>query len=253
MSMLTIQNATFIATFITYIIAYFITIPFGGFFRAWTAKKLGDNTGEDLGYLTLNPLAHFDTTGFVMLFLSYIFFNNFFGWGAFVPVNPFNFVGRFKRIKLFIASIADVIGYLVGALLCIIILCVLFDPTIGIIIYKSIMQHGNVDHTFLLKIYPQHSQFVVITAMILIATTVLSVILALVYLIRNVFMLIPLLRIQNNSYESDINFFNSFLLPSLAIIFLLPLMLTITAQTLITAGIVIARIITSVIGHFIGS
>lgn len=250
--MLNVQNATFIATFITYIIAYFITIPFGGFFRAWAAKKLGDSTGQDLGYLTLNPLAHFDTMGFVMLFFSYIFFNNFFGWGAFVPVNPFNFTGTYKRLKLFIASVADVIGYLLSALVCIILLSLLFDNTIGIILYKSIMQHGNIDHTLLLKIYPTYQPVRIIAGMILIATTVLSVILALVYLIRNIFMLVPLLRIQNNHYEGEMSFFHSFLLPSLAIIFLLPLMLNITAQTLIMSGIVITHSITSFVGHFIG-
>jgi len=251
--MLNVQNATFIATFITYIIAYFITVPFGGFFRAWVADRLGDSTGKDLGYLTLNPLAHFDAMGFVMLFLSYIFFNNFFGWGAFVPVNPFNFTGTFKRLKLFIASTADVVGYLFSALVCVAILVALFDPTIGIIIYKSIMQHGNIDHTFLMKIYPNHSSLFIIIAMILMATTVLSVILALVYLIRNVFMLIPLMRMQGNMYEGEMSFFYSFLLPSLAIIFLLPLMLTITAQTLIMSGVMITRSMSLFISHFIGS
>lgn len=241
--MLNVQSATFLATFITYIIAYFITVPFGGAFRAWVAKKLGDNTGEDLGYLTLNPLAHFDTMGFVMLFLSYVFFNNFFAWGAFVPVNPFNFTGQYKRLKLFLASIADVFGYLFSALVCTIFLISFFGSSIGIIIYKSIMQHGNVSHTLLLKLYPNHSPILVIVGMILMATTVLSVILALVYLIRNIFMLVPLLRMQQHSYEGEMSFLHSFLLPSLAIIFLLPIMLTLTAQTLIVTAITITRCI----------
>lgn len=56
------------------------------FFHAWTAHRFGDNTARDMGRLTLNPLAHLDIFGTLMLFLSQFRF----GWAKPVPVNPMN-------------------------------------------------------------------------------------------------------------------------------------------------------------------
>lgn len=55
------------------------------FAHGWMANKLGDSTAKDLGRLTLNPLAHLDPIGTIMLFLFH------FGWAKPVPVNPYNF------------------------------------------------------------------------------------------------------------------------------------------------------------------
>lgn len=56
------------------------------FFHAWTANRFGDPTAKDMGRLTLNPLAHLDLMGTLMLFVS----NFRFGWAKPVPVNPYN-------------------------------------------------------------------------------------------------------------------------------------------------------------------
>jgi len=49
--------------------------------HAWTAQKLGDSTAAALGRITLNPLAHLDPVGSIMLLIAG------FGWGKPVPVN----------------------------------------------------------------------------------------------------------------------------------------------------------------------
>lgn len=56
------------------------------FFHAWTANRFGDSTAKDMGRLTLNPLAHLDLFGTLMLFMSHFRF----GWAKPVPVNPYN-------------------------------------------------------------------------------------------------------------------------------------------------------------------
>ncbi|MEW5994028.1 MAG: site-2 protease family protein [Candidatus Zixiibacteriota bacterium] len=56
------------------------------FFHAWTALRFGDPTARDMGRLTLNPLAHLDLFGTLMMFMSGFRF----GWAKPVPVNPFN-------------------------------------------------------------------------------------------------------------------------------------------------------------------
>jgi Zn-dependent protease len=57
--------------------------------HAWAAWKLGDDTAAMLGRLTLNPLAHLDPIGTVLLPLLGIPF----GWAKPVPVQP----TRFRR------------------------------------------------------------------------------------------------------------------------------------------------------------
>ncbi|MFZ5979485.1 MAG: site-2 protease family protein [Candidatus Zixiibacteriota bacterium] len=54
------------------------------FFHAWTALRFGDTTARDMGRLTLNPLAHLDLFGTIMMFASGFRF----GWAKPVPVNP---------------------------------------------------------------------------------------------------------------------------------------------------------------------
>ncbi len=55
------------------------------YFHAWTALRFGDTTARDMGRLSLNPLAHLDFFGTLMMFLSGFRF----GWAKPVPVNPF--------------------------------------------------------------------------------------------------------------------------------------------------------------------
>ncbi|KUK84212.1 MAG: hypothetical protein XD98_0083 [Microgenomates bacterium 39_6] len=52
--------------------------------HAWAANRLGDPTAKFAGRLTLNPLAHLDPIGTILLFLLG------FGWGKPVPIDEFN-------------------------------------------------------------------------------------------------------------------------------------------------------------------
>jgi len=56
------------------------------FFHAWTAHKFGDDTARRMGRLTLNPLAHLDLMGTIVMVASGFRF----GWAKPVPVNPMN-------------------------------------------------------------------------------------------------------------------------------------------------------------------
>ena len=56
------------------------------FFHAWSAHKFGDDTAKRMGRLTLNPLAHLDLMGTLVMVLSGFRF----GWAKPVPVNPMN-------------------------------------------------------------------------------------------------------------------------------------------------------------------
>ena len=58
--------------------------------HAWQARREGDDTAEQLGRITLNPIRHLDLFGsFIVPFVLALAPVNFiFGWAKPVPVNP---------------------------------------------------------------------------------------------------------------------------------------------------------------------
>jgi len=65
------------------------------------ALILGDDTAKREGRLTLNPMAHIDPIGTILLPLAlFILDLPVFGWARPVPVNPYNFKDRKKGIIL---------------------------------------------------------------------------------------------------------------------------------------------------------
>ena len=84
---------------------------------------MGDDTAEELGFLTLNPLNHIDMVGLVVLFLfsdtiRMVFSGLFggrsvpiyvgFGWGRQVPVDVSRIHGRYRWIKVAMVLFSDV-------------------------------------------------------------------------------------------------------------------------------------------------
>jgi Zn-dependent protease len=71
-----------------------IAITFHELSHGFVANKLGDPTAKMMGRLTLNPIAHIDLFGTVLMPLMLIIFTNgqfVFGYAKPVPINPKNF------------------------------------------------------------------------------------------------------------------------------------------------------------------
>ena len=68
-----------------------VTITVHELVHGYTAYLLGDNTAKNAGRLSLNPLAHLDPLGAILLFVTG------FGWAKPVPINPFYFKGSRSR------------------------------------------------------------------------------------------------------------------------------------------------------------
>ncbi|MCP4426835.1 MAG: site-2 protease family protein [Chloroflexi bacterium] len=66
--------------------------------HAITADRLGDPTPRRMGRITLNPLAHLDPFGTIMLLISG------FGWAKPVMVNPLNLRGNPRSSMAFVAA-----------------------------------------------------------------------------------------------------------------------------------------------------
>lgn len=85
MSLLNASGVDLVITLCVRLLIIFAILPVHEYAHAYVAKKLGDNTALIAGRLTLNPLAHVDPIGALMLILLG------FGWAKPVPVNPRNF------------------------------------------------------------------------------------------------------------------------------------------------------------------
>ena len=98
-----------------------IAITFHEFAHAFAADKLGDDTPRMQGRLTLNPLAHLDPIGSIMLLFAG------FGWGKPVEVNPRNYDRRMSMEKAdAIVSIAGPLMNFFLALVFTLIYCALY-------------------------------------------------------------------------------------------------------------------------------
>ena len=78
------SNGSLISTLFT-LPAVLVAITFHEYAHGWMADKLGDETPRMQGRLTLNPLAHLDPAGFILLLFAG------FGWGKPVQINTRNF------------------------------------------------------------------------------------------------------------------------------------------------------------------
>ncbi len=125
--------------------AVVIAISFHEYAHAWAADRFGDTTPRAQGRLTLNPVAHLDPFGFILLLFAGV------GWGRPVMINPNNFTSNKSRAtcealvslagpltNFILAIIFTIIYYLLGVfapvtqLMGIISLLVLYTITINI-------------------------------------------------------------------------------------------------------------------------
>jgi Zn-dependent protease len=109
--------------FLILITGLVISVTVHEFAHAFTADKLGDPTPRSQGRVTLNPLAHLDPLGSVVLLLTG------FGWGKPVIFDPYNL--RDLRRDIFLIAAAGPASNLVLATLVAVLLPILpFPPVV---------------------------------------------------------------------------------------------------------------------------
>jgi len=77
--------------------AVLVAITFHEYAHGKAAYLFGDPTPKYQGRLTLNPIAHLDPIGTLLLFIAG------FGWAKPVQVNPFHFRGDRKKIMMLVS------------------------------------------------------------------------------------------------------------------------------------------------------
>lgn len=102
-----------LSTILATLVAIAIAISVHEFGHAYSAHLLGDDTAKMYGRMTLNPAAHVDPIGLLMMLMFKI------GWARPVPVNPNNFKNyRFGNV---LVSLSGVIANIVTAIICVLI------------------------------------------------------------------------------------------------------------------------------------
>ena len=87
-----------------------ICLPIHEFAHAFMASKLGDNTAEKQGRLTLNPFVHLDIVGSMLIFFAG------FGWAKPVPVDPSVFK-KPRRDMAFVAAAGPLANIVLATIL----------------------------------------------------------------------------------------------------------------------------------------
>ncbi len=94
-----------------------VSFPVHEFAHALAAYRLGDSTARLFGRLTLNPIAHFDRLGGIVLILSGLT-GFIIGWAKPTPVNPSNLGGgrNGEAIVAFAGPASNLVLAVAGAL-----------------------------------------------------------------------------------------------------------------------------------------
>jgi Zn-dependent protease len=96
---------------LTFLIPLILSLSVHEWAHAWAAWRLGDDTARLLGRMTLNPLAHVDPLGTIVLPLLGVPF----GWARPVPVNPLRFRGVSMPMGMMLTAAAGPISNIVLA------------------------------------------------------------------------------------------------------------------------------------------
>ena len=97
-------------TIISRLITLVIALSVHEFAHAWTANFFGDDTPRLYGRLTLNPLAHLDPIGSLMLIVAG------FGWAKPVPVNPYALQRRSSSATMWVSLAGPLSNFLLAGL-----------------------------------------------------------------------------------------------------------------------------------------
>jgi Zn-dependent protease len=117
--------------------------------HGWAAAKFGDFTARSMGRVTLNPIAHIDPVGTVLLPLLLVLVGAPpFGWAKPVPVNPFNLRNP-RRDNLWISAAGPAANILAASLsLLVIVLLKLASPAVSAFLGNFLLGRGGLPRGF---------------------------------------------------------------------------------------------------------
>ena len=122
--------------FFVWVLAVIYAITIHEFSHVLSANLQGDNTGQSMGRLSLNPLVHLDWLGLVLLMVVG------FGWGKPAPFNPYNL--KYKKWGPALVAIAGPLSNIISI--------VVFGIALKLILTFSGLEADNLLIAFLLSL-----------------------------------------------------------------------------------------------------
>jgi Zn-dependent protease len=129
----------FLPRVIVVAIMLLIGFPVHEFAHALAAYRLGDGTAKLFGRLTLNPIAHFDPLGGILLAVSFIGAGFGFGWAKPTPVNPANLAGG-RRGEALVAAAGPLSNLVLAAIAALPLRYILANPELQLQIPSMVVQ-----------------------------------------------------------------------------------------------------------------
>ncbi|MBX3293958.1 MAG: site-2 protease family protein [Acidobacteria bacterium] len=134
-----IDIANLISHLVIFLVVLLLAISAHEAGHAWTSWKYGDDTAYMLGRVTLNPVAHTDPIGTLLIPIAAFIFGSvggalasipLIGWGKPTPVNPNNWT-KYKEANVMV-SIAGIVANIIIA-------------TVGFFIFKFMIEFGVIN------------------------------------------------------------------------------------------------------------
>ncbi|QQR53538.1 hypothetical protein IPH25_01580 [bacterium] len=262
--MVDVKTIELLIRLISFSFAYVLVSTIPSAIRSRVATYFGDDTSEQLGLSSFNPVNHLDIVGFLVLMFSTVW-GSLIGWGRNLITNPFGVYGPYKKLKLIVIYYTDVVVHFLMACIGIIIFVVIFKnhvkdfayfisvdeympsvaPDISGLIDLMLM-YRFMSNTFLVKAFPHVSSFHVIIGFISIAAAYLHIVLGVLYMIlntRELYMLFSSDEDDIAAYEQMRSGASTFFVPLLLLFFLAEPLRELVVRVITMIAIALAAII----------
>lgn len=187
--MITISSAENLLSLLSLLVAYLCSISLCGFCASWIALKAGDDTAERAGFLTLNPMMHFDVLGVLLLMFVGV------GWGRRIPLDPESIQAKNKAFRVVVSYLATPVSHILLAFIALLVFVFAFGTPSHISLIELVM-YGTEGFSYLMRSYPHLPSWFVSSAYVLGAMTYLNVLLASLYTILYGYYLIKMIVVD---------------------------------------------------------
>ncbi len=221
---MTLDIAHILFRALLFLLVYIIAVTTSGAFKAWVAYLSGDDTAEQEGFMTMNPLMHIDPVGLICFYLLQI------GWGHRIPIDPRNILNRKKLIFTYLSD--SFMNILIG-IVSLVLLVAFFGPDAS---------QGLVSYDQLRTIYPQSASFAFMCMLVLRTLVHLCAWLAALNGISDTFKLVVLFFFPEKLNDPDAQYIINFG-PILVMILVLVPLIRFLDLVIFYAGSIIATLL----------
>jgi Zn-dependent protease len=130
-------DATMIRDIVIVLVPMILCLSVHEFAHAWSAHKLGDDTAKSQGRMTLNPIAHIDLFGTILIPIVSVIAGGIglIGWAKPVPISPYRFRRTVTmRTGMMITAVAGPLSNLIMAFVTAGVLMIAFGDQIGTLV-----------------------------------------------------------------------------------------------------------------------